>query len=209
MGNLFSELNRFSEYVFAVYERAIEEYHIFNAVGKPINNPYREGQFEHLLYLKCWIDTVQWHLEDEIRTPDIREEKALRIKRQIDTLNQDRTNKVELIDDLILSVFAGITVVDNARINSESPAWALDRLSILALKIYHMRVEVDRKPALPKHVRACESKLSILNEQRSDLCLSINELLQDISQGRKKMKVYRQMKMYNDPSLNPAIYNSF
>jgi len=132
MGSLFSELNRFSEYAFGVYDRAIKEYHIFDDISRQINNPYQEGQFEHLLYLKCWIDTVQWHLEDEIRKPDIQEAKALNLKRQIDILNQERTNKVELIDDLILSMFIEISAVDNARVNSESPAWALDRLSILA-----------------------------------------------------------------------------
>ena len=203
--DLLSDLGNFSEKVNALYLQAIDDYHVFNSIDAPISNPYQAG-LEQVLYQKCWIDTVQWHVEDEVRRPDITGNDALLMKRRIDALNQERTNQVELIDNYLLMKYRDVQLYPNARINTESPAWALDRLSILALKIYHMAIETKRDDASPEHVFTCAGKLAVLYEQRDDILKSINELLQDISSGQKCMKVYRQMKMYNDPNLNPVLY---
>lgn len=204
---IFSDLHRCSEKIQAIYRQSIEDYHTIDNIDQPVCNPYGADQVQHLLYLKCWIDTVQWHVEDEIRNPHINPEYALRLKRRIDQLNQDRTNKVEMIDNYLLKKYHQVQSLPVARINSESPAWALDRLAILTLKIYHMQEEVTRSNASSEHQQKCSAKLAILCEQQRDLLLSINELLQDIACGRKVMRVYRQMKMYNDPELNPVLYN--
>lgn len=189
-----------------IFEKSISDYHVADNVDTTINNPYPKDKLEHLLYLKNWIDTVQWHLEDIIRNPAIDPVEALAIKRRIDSSNQERTDVVEYIDSYSLQQYAGIKPQPTASINTESPAWAIDRLSILALKIYHMRIEAERKDASPEHIAACHQKLAVLLEQRKDLSLAIDELLSDIEQGKKYMKVYKQMKMYNDPSLNPVLY---
>lgn len=201
-------LQNFSEQVLLIYEQAINDYHLHDSINQQVNNPWPAEQLEHLLYTKCWIDTVQWHVEDEIRKTDINPGTALKMKRKIDALNQQRTNQVEMIDHYFLLRYAAVTVLPAARVNSESPAWALDRLSILALKIFHMQAEVVREDATPDHIRRCRDKLAILREQCKDLSLSINELLQDIAVGAKYMKVYKQMKMYNDPTLNPVLYQA-
>ena len=198
--------NSFSALANGVFDRTILDYHQFNHVDQPIDNPYTPGQIEHLLYLKNWIDTVQWHLEDIIRDPQIDPEEALLIKRRIDLSNQERTDMVEYIDGYFLDKYKGVSVQSGAQINTESPAWAIDRLSILALKIYHMRQETLRTDVDDDHRAACQKKLDILLEQRVDLSTAIDELLADIEAGRKYMKVYKQMKMYNDPSLNPVLY---
>lgn len=205
---LFSELNVFSEHAMLIFKRAIDDYHLYDSIDEHIRNPYPPETISNLLYLKCWIDTVQWHVEDEIRNPEIDPAEALVFKRRIDKLNQDRTNKVEQLDDYFLSRFNNVQTAGQARVNTESPAWALDRLSILALKIYHMAVETSRTDAAPDHLQRCSNKLAVLQEQLKDLSLSINELLQDISHGKKHMKVYRQMKMYNDATLNPVLYKT-
>lgn len=171
-----------------------------------MENPYAEGSIEYYLCLKNWIDVVQWHLEDIIRNPDIDPREALAIKRRIDKSNQERTDLVEMIDDYFLKKYAGVEVKSDATINTESPAWAIDRLSILAVKIYHMQQEVERKDASPEHVEKCRAKLRVLLEQRTDLSAAIDQLLDEIASGRKYMKVYKQMKMYNDPALNPVLY---
>jgi len=189
-----------------IFKEVIEKYHIVNNVDTFLVNPYASPSLEHLLYKKCWIDTVQWHLEDIIREPAINPEIALQIKRRIDSSNQERTDMVEFIDDYFLNKYAGVELQPGAGINTESPAWAIDRLSILALKIYHMQLEAERSDAAEEHRLACQKKLGILLEQQKDLSSAINELMDEISQGRKYMKVYRQMKMYNDPSLNPVLY---
>jgi len=189
-----------------IFKEVIEKYHIVNNVDTFLVNPYASPSLEHLLYKKCWIDTVQWHLEDIIREPAINPEIALQIKRRIDSSNQERTDMVEFIDDYFLNKYAGVELQPGAGINTESPAWAIDRLSILALKIYHMQLEAERSDAAEEHRLACQKKLVILLEQQKDLSSAIDELLEEISQGRKYMKVYRQMKMYNDPSLNPVLY---
>ncbi|MEI9946031.1 MAG: DUF4254 domain-containing protein [Chitinophagaceae bacterium] len=189
-----------------IFEKSILDYHVSDDVDTPINNPYPKDKLDHLLYLKNWIDTVQWHLEDIIRNPSINPEEALVIKRRIDTSNQERTDVVEYIDSYFLQKFKDITPSGNASVNTESPAWAIDRLSILALKIYHMQVEVSRPDASTEHKIACQQKAAILLEQRKDLSQAIDDLLNDIGQGKKYMKVYKQMKMYNDPSLNPVLY---
>ncbi len=189
-----------------IFEESINNYHITDNVDTLVNNPYPTDKIEHLLYLKNWIDTVQWHLEDIIRNPAIRPEDALVIKRRIDSSNQERTDVVEYIDSYFLEKYKNISPRKEASINTESPAWAIDRLSILALKIYHMQAEANRTDASQDHIAACQQKLAVLLEQRKDLSQAIDELLTDIEQGKKYMKVYKQMKMYNDPSLNPVLY---
>lgn len=189
-----------------IFPAVIDEYHRYDDVDHPIANPYREGSIEHLLYLKNWIDTVQWHLEDLIRDPQIDPVEALVLKRRIDRSNQERTDMVEYIDSYFLDKFKDVAIESGAKINTESPAWAIDRLSILALKIYHMAQEVKRTDVSAKHVEECRRKLDILLLQRTDLTTAIEELLADMAAGHKYMKVYKQMKMYNDPELNPVLY---
>lgn len=196
----------FSRQAIAIFDQAIEDYHVRDNVDAEVNNPYTFKSLEYYLYLKCWIDTVQWHMEDMMRDPDIDPVKALTIKRKIDRNNQDRTDIVELIDSYLLDRFHGVEALPNATMNTESPAWAIDRLSILQLKIYHMREETER-PGVDEHQRmSANAKLSVLMQQNTDLVTAIDTLLQDIEAGRKYMKVYKQMKMYNDPNLNPVLY---
>ena len=189
-----------------IFQKSIHSYHIHDDVDTEIQNPYTVKSIEYFLYLKNWIDTVQWHLEDVIRNPDIDPVEALKLKRRIDKSNQDRTDLVELIDSYFLDRYKDVKAQASATINTESPAWAVDRLSILALKIYHMRQEVDRKDVQPEHAEQCRRKLAVLVEQQKDLSAAIDTLLDDIANGRKYMKVYKQMKMYNDPALNPVLY---
>ena len=189
-----------------LFDNCIKDYHQTDNADTEIQNPYPASSLEHLLYLKCWIDTVQWHLEDIIRREDIDPVEALKLKRRIDASNQHRTDVVEYIDSYFLEKFKGVTPAADASLNTESPAWAIDRLSILALKIYHMQAEVSRSDASQAHRQACQGKLDILLEQRKDLSQAIDSLLEDIAQGHKYMKAYRQMKMYNDPALNPQLY---
>ena len=190
-----------------IFNRAINDYHLTDDVNTPIRNPYERDSIDYSLYLKCWIDTVQWHYEDIIRDPHIDPVEALALKRRIDRSNQDRTDLVEEIDSYFRQLYSGVEVLPDARLNTESPAWAVDRLSILALKIYHMKEQVERKDAEPEHIAKCQAKLDVLLEQQKDLSLAIDQLLEDIEAGRKYMKVYRQMKMYNDPATNPILYN--
>ncbi len=189
-----------------IFEAAIRDYHVTDNVDTPISNPYPQGQIEHDLYLKCWIDTVQWHFEDIIRDPAIDPAAALVLKRRIDKSNQDRTDLVERIDSYFLTVYRDVKPAPDATINTESPAWAIDRLSILALKIYHMRLEAERSDASDEHREKCGAKLRVLLEQQRDLSQAITQLLDDIAAGRKYMKVYKQMKMYNDTDTNPVLY---
>jgi len=198
----------FSKLAYSVFEQSIKDYHEFDNVDQPINNPYPKDKFEHLLYLKNWIDTVQWHFEDIIRDPQIDPVAALTLKRRIDASNQERTDMVEYIDSYFLQKYSNVQAKDGAKINSESPAWAFDRLSILALKIYHMQEEANRVEASQEHRDKCQEKLNILLEQRSDLSTAIDDLLTDIENGDKFMKVYKQMKMYNDDDLNPVLYQN-
>ncbi len=188
------------------FQRSVDDYHVTDHVDAPVKNPYPAGSFEHLLYVKNWIDTVQWHLEDIIRLPEINPAEALQIKRRIDKSNQDRTDMVEKMDDYFLDQFKSVTPKPSAKINSETPAWLLDRMSILLLKIYHMKEQTERKDASAEHVVKCKAKLDVLMEQRSDMQLAFDQLMEDIRTGDRKMKVYRQMKMYNDASLNPMLY---
>lgn len=190
-----------------VFQQAVAAYHLHNNVNEAVNNPFSEGSIEHLLYAKNHVDTVQWHLEDIVRDPLIDPIAGIELKRRIDKSNQVRTDMVEQIDDYFLNLYAGIDPVPGAKLNTESPAWAIDRLSILILKIYHMQEEAVRADATPEHRSKCTAKLNVLLEQQTDLSKAIDELLTEISEGKKLMKVYRQMKMYNDPSLNPVLYN--
>ncbi len=195
----------FSPSAFAIFQESIEAYHIKDHVDQEFDNPYPKNDIAHLLYRKNWIDTVQWHYEDIIRDPDIKPEAALDLKRKIDASNQDRTDLVEYIDSYFLKKYESVDIKENATINTESPAWAIDRLSILALKIYHMKEEAERMDASSQHRETCTKKLSILLEQKKDLSMAIDQLLSDIAAGNKYMKVYKQMKMYNDEELNPVL----
>ena len=195
----------FSNLAFKIFKESIDKYHVIDEVSQPFNNPYNKESIEHLLYRKNWIDTVQWHYEDIIRDPDIEPNAALTLKRKIDASNQDRTDLVEYIDSFFLKKYQSVQVKNEATINTESPAWAVDRLSILALKVYHMKEEVERKDASAHHIKKCQEKLDILLEQKKDLSTAIDQLLHDIEHGNKYMKVYKQMKMYNDEELNPIL----
>ena len=201
-----NDIMTFAQNCMQRFEETVVLYHRTDDVDATLVNPYPVGGIDHTLVAKNWIDDVQWHLEDIIRDPDINPEEALALKRRIDKSNQDRTDLVEEIDSYFREHFAGVNVLPNATINTESPAWAIDRLSILALKIYHMREQVQREDVDQEHRQRCEDKLQILLEQRTDLITAIDQLLDDISAGRKYMKVYLQMKMYNDPSTNPILY---
>ncbi len=189
-----------------IFREAIDCYHITDSVDAEFKNPYQKGTIEAVLYLKAWIDTVQWHFEDIIRDPQIDPVEALKLKRRIDKSNQDRTDLVEMIDSYFLDKYKNVKVLTDATINTESPAWAIDRLSILQLKIYHMRVETSRTDCSKEHLDTCTKKLNVLLEQEKDLSQAIASLLIDIEAGRKYMKTYKQMKMYNDPDTNPVLY---
>ncbi len=196
----------FTENANQIFRKSIADYHRYDDVDRAIENPYAEGSIEHLLYMKNWIDTVQWHLEDIIRDPQIDPCEALKIKRRIDKSNQDRTDMVEYIDSWMLDKYRSVVPQPDARINTETPAWAIDRLSILALKIWHMACETERTDVDDAHREACRRKLAVLEQQQRDLSTAIEELIEDIEAGRKYMKTYKQMKMYNDPALNPVLY---
>lgn len=191
---------------YAAFQRSIDDYHVYDDVDTPIKNPFPANSFEGLLYHKNWIDTVQWHLEDIIRKPEIDPKEGIALKRRIDKSNQDRTDMVEKVDDQFLSTFKDVVPKAGARMNSETPAWLLDRMSILLLKIYHMKEQTERKDVSADHISKTKSKLSVLMEQRDDMRQAYDELIEDIEKGNRKFKVYRQMKMYNDSSLNPMLY---
>jgi len=196
----------FTQTAMPIFEQVIRDYHLRDDVDQPISNPYEVGTIDYYLYTKAWIDTVQWHLEDLIRDPQIDPVRALQLKRRIDKSNQDRTDMVEMIDSYFLTIYRDVKPLTDATINTESPAWAIDRLCILALKIYHMQEQVGRTDASAGHIETCRKKLAVLLEQQKDLSTAIDQLLADIETGRKYMKVYKQMKMYNDPSTNPVLY---
>ncbi|MGI6223778.1 MAG: DUF4254 domain-containing protein [Prevotella sp.] len=189
-----------------IFNQAINDYHVKDNIDTPINNPYKRDSIENRLYLKSWIDTVQWHFEDIIRDPHLDPVEGMQLKHRIDRSNQDRTDLVEQIDAYFRQLFSDVTPLPDATINTESPAWAVDRLSILALKIYHMREQAERQDASEEHRKKCAEKLAVLLEQQKDLALAIDQLLDDIKAGRKYMKVYKQMKMYNDADTNPVLY---
>lgn len=199
-------MSTFTELANHIFNQAISDYHLIDNVDTPMRNPYERDSVEYSLYMKCWIDTVQWHYEDIIRDPHIDPSEALALKRRIDRSNQDRTDLVEEIDSYFRQLYSYVTPLPDARLNTESPAWAVDRLSILALKIYHMREQAMRTDASEEHKARCQMKLDVLLEQQKDLSTAIDQLLDDYQAGRKVMKVYRQMKMYNDPSTNPILY---
>lgn len=196
----------FSQKAWDIFNQSIEDYHVHDDIDYQINNPYPTSSLEHLLYAKNWIDTVQWHLEDIIRDENINPDDALKLKRRIDASNQQRTDLVEYVDSWFLNKYKEIVPEDQASINSETPAWAIDRLSILALKVFHMALEANRESADADHRAKCQEKLNVLLEQHKDLSTAIDHLLQNIENGKVKMKVYKQMKMYNDESLNPILY---
>lgn len=189
-----------------IFHQSVEDYHLTDNINQPCNNPYPDGTIEHDLYQKNWIDAVQWHLEDIIRDPDIDPQEALLLKRRIDKSNQDRTDLVEQIDSYFWTKFHSIKPLPDATINTESPAWAIDRLSILHLKMYHMQEQVNRIDASAEHIQKCKDKLHVLLQQYSDLSEAISCLLKDYAIGKRIMRVYKQMKMYNDASTNPVLY---
>ena len=190
----------------SIFAQAVRDYHRIDDVDTPIQNPYPAGTIEHDLYLKNWIDTVQWHLEDIIRDPQIEPTEALTIKRRIDKSNQERTDLVERIDSYFWEQYHHVKPQADARINTESPAWAIDRLSILHVKIWHMQEQVERTDVSAEQHEKCVAKMAVLNEQLNDMTTSIGQLLDDYASGKRIMKVYRQMKMYNDPTMNPVLY---
>lgn len=196
----------FTDTAWKIFNQSIEDYHVLDSVETQIKNPFEADTLERILYAKNWIDTVQWHLEDIIRDENINPVEALQLKRTIDSSNQKRTDLVEFIDSWFLDKYKNITPKPDAKINTETPAWAVDRLSILALKVYHMSLEANRESASEEHRLNCQKKLDVLLTQKEDLCTSIIQLLNDIENGEVKMKVYKQMKMYNDESLNPILY---
>ena len=195
-----------AEQCYSVFEKSIHDYHVKDHVDTPIQNPYSAQSFEALLYSKNWIDTVQWHLEDIIRKTDIDPAVGILLKRRIDKSNQERTDLVEKVDDYFLEQFRNVVPKQGARMNSETPAWLLDRMSILMLKIYHMKEQTERTDVSADHIEKCQLKLNILLEQKNDMRMAFDELIEDIQLGNRKFKVYRQMKMYNDASLNPMLY---
>ena len=197
---------KISKKAIEIFEKSVNDYHLYDDITRNPNYPFDNKSFEHLLYEKYWIDTVQWHYEDIIRDPDIDPSEGMKLKRLIDSSNQNRTEMVEYIDSYFLNLYSSVTTRENAKVNTESPAWAIDRLSILILKIYHMEEESNRKDVSEDHRNNCQKKLNVLIEQREDLSESIDQLLIDLSTGIKKMRVYKQMKMYNDESLNPVLY---
>jgi hypothetical protein len=190
----------------SIFKQSISDYHQFDNVNHAIQNPYPAGSLEALLYHKNWIDTVQWHLEDIIRDPNIDPVEALKIKRRIDASNQERTDMVEYLDSYFLNLYKDVKTDADTPLNTETPAWAFDRLSILQLKLYHIEQELLRTDVDTTHIQKCREKLEVLLQQETDLSIAIEQLLSDIASGRKKMKLYKQMKMYNDPNLNPILY---
>ena len=198
----------FSSSAWEIFNQSINDYHLKDDVDTPVSNPFQKNSLEWLLYAKNWIDTVQWHLEDIIRDENIEPTEALKIKRRIDSSNQQRTDLVEFIDSWFLQKHSNVTPASDAKINSETPAWAVDRLSILALKVYHMSLEANRGSASQEHRNNCTAKLNVLLEQKKDLSEAIDQLLFDIENGKVKMKIYKQMKMYNDEILNPILYQN-
>lgn len=196
----------FTEKAWNIFEQAVRDYHISDHIDAPAPNPFEPHTIEADLYRKCWIDAVQWHMEDLIREPEIDPAKGMELKRRIDQSNQNRTDLVELIDSFFLTQFADVALMPDASLNTETPAWAVDRFSILSLKIYHMEQETLRTDASAEHLDKCRRKLDTLREQKADLAGAIDTLLDDLAAGRKKMKLYKQMKMYNDPATNPVLY---
>ena len=197
---------KISKLAIEIFKKSVNDYHIHDDINRKAINPFEVKSFEHLLYEKNWIDTVQWHYEDIIRDPEIDPIEGMKLKRMIDSSNQNRTEMVEYIDSYFLNLYSDVNPINGAKVNSESPAWAMDRLSILILKIYHMDEEAKRTDVSDEHKESCKSKLDVLLDQQKDLSESIDQLLEDIGCGEKKMKVYKQMKMYNDESLNPVLY---
>lgn len=196
----------FTQLCCRVFCQAINDYHVKDDVEAIVSNPYERDEIENRLYLKCWIDTVRWHFEDMIRHPHIDPMDALSLIRRIERSSQDRTDIVEQIDSYFKHKYSNVKPQPDATLNTESPAWAIDRLSILELKIYHMREQTMRTDVPHEHTARCRERLAVLLEQERDLSTAIDTLLDDIATGRKCMKVYRQMKMYNDPSTNPVLY---
>ncbi|MDR0667904.1 MAG: DUF4254 domain-containing protein [Prevotellaceae bacterium] len=196
----------FSEHCNTIFSACTRYYHTMDQVDATPVNPYAFKSIDYYLFLKNWIDAVQWHLEDIIRDPHIDPVQALALKRRIDGSNQERTDLVELIDSYFFDRYRSVRPLPSATVNTESPAWAIDRLSILTLKIYHMQQETERPDSDDTHRRQCGEKLQVLLAQQGDLSLAIDQLLADVEAGRKYMKVYKQMKMYNDPALNPVLY---
>ena len=197
-----------SSAAYSIFEQSVKDYHVLDRIDQSYNNPHPPKSLSYLMYRKNWIDTIQWHYEDLIRDLGIKPVEALELKRKIDASNQDRTDTVEDIDSYFLNQFNSVTPQADATSNTESPAWAYDRISILSLKIYHMLEESQHNTASATHRQQCADKLAVLQTQREDLSRSIDQLLDDLSAGRKTMKGYKQMKMYNDKALNPVLYTS-
>ena len=170
--------------------------------------PENSDSFYQLIYEQHLTNFKLWHEEDKARDPDASDNLIATVKRSIDRLNQKRNDEIEKIDEGLLKKLeqGSVKILEDATLNSETPGSMIDRLSINALKIYHMDEETRREEALKEHRVNCNKKLMILREQRLDLGRCLLEFLEDLISGRKTLKVYRQMKMYNDSSLNPVLY---
>jgi len=186
-----------------LHETTVREWH-----ESSIANPH-DG-FLALVCLQHEQNYRLWHEEDIARSRDATDAQIAQVKRNIDGLNQRRNNLIENLDEAIIEQLAeaGVRPAPDARLNSETPGSAIDRLSIIALRIYHMQEQADRTDAADKHRAACRAKLEVLYQQRADLSRSLKELLEDCFAGRKLLRIYRQFKMYNDPTMNPYLYKS-
>lgn len=190
-----------------IFKLAITDYHLTDNVDAIMPQRFENEKFSSLLYLKNWIDTVQWHLEDIIRDPENDPKYLVEIKRRIDASNQHRTDTVEQIDEYLFEQLKGTKTDSTAKMNSETPAWLLDRMSILQLKIYHFEDQLKRNDLDDELRKSVSHKLAVLKIQEDDLETCFDELMEDLKSGKKYMKLYKQMKMYNDPNLNPVFYN--
>lgn len=201
------DIKNFSSSALKIFKKTIDDYHVIDDVNQTEKNPFEKDQIQHLLYSKCWIDTIQWHLEDIVRIPDISPTKGMKIKRLIDQSNQKRTDTVETLDYFLYKAFQDIKPKKNAYLNTETPAWAIDRFSILVLRIYHMKDQCNRQDVSEKHLDRCNHKLNVLLAQQNQLMSAIDQLLEFIYRGNIIFKPFMQMKMYNDENLNPALYS--
>ena len=174
----------------------------------PQDDSSESADFPSLVSAQHQVNFELWHQEDLARDPDVSDSKIAGVKRAIDVLNQRRNDLIEQLDQFLVNVLSreNVNTTDQTELNSETPGSMIDRLSINALKIYHMNEEIQREDVAESHRKKCFGKLSVLQEQREDLRQCLDKLLVDLSTGKKRLKVYQQMKMYNDESLNPVLY---
>ncbi len=189
--------------ILCMHQSAVERWH-----RQDIDNPH--AGFMHIACHQCSLNYRLWHQEDIARSPDAADAELAQVKRNIDKLNQQRNDHIELMDDWISVALqrTGASAADNAPLNTETPGSVVDRLAILALRIFHLDEQLQRRDVNVAHRQSVKAKRAVCLEQRADLARSLQLLLGDISSGRKRHKTYRQFKMYNDPTLNPYLYQS-